>query len=61
MVVYEKHHLTPDNSYQIQQKIHMDNDILNLQAGKYCTFTFIYMQVCKRYYIMYHIVLSLWL
>ena len=22
----------------------MDNDILNLQAGKYCTFTFIYMQ-----------------
>lgn len=44
MVVYEKHHLTPDNSYQIQQKIHMDNDILNLQAGKYCTFTFIYMQ-----------------
>lgn len=61
MAVYAEHHLTPDRiNYQIQQ-ILMDNDVLNLQLGKYYTLTFIYMQVCKRYYIMYHIVLSLWL
>lgn len=44
MAVYAEHHLTPDRiNYQIQQ-ILMDNDVLNLQLGKYYTLTFIYMQ-----------------